>query len=271
MRILKLMISLVYFIIDLIIQILYKIAGKEKENYIVILYYHSIKNTEKKLFNDQMIYLFKYTNPIPINYNAPLLSNYRYVVITFDDGLRSVIDNALPILKKYNIPATFFIPTGYIGKIADWENKSHQERYSESVITKEDIANLPYKIISVGSHTISHKDLTNLSENEILNEIKHSKDTLESILNKKIEMLSFPYGAYNSEISQLARKNEYIYILSSSPKIVKVKKMKDEVLGRFPVQPTDWSIEFRLKVRGAYRWLPIAFQFKKSMQKMLWN
>ena len=37
------------------------------------------------------------------------------VAITFDDTFKNVKDVALPILKKYDIPATFFISTGFIG------------------------------------------------------------------------------------------------------------------------------------------------------------
>ena len=38
------------------------------------------------------------------------------MVLTFDDGYRNNLTHALPILRRFNAPATFFLPTGFINK-----------------------------------------------------------------------------------------------------------------------------------------------------------
>src|SRR5688500_2227223 len=39
----------------------------------------------------------------------------KAVLLTFDDGYKSMLEIALPILKKYSCPAVLFVPTGFVG------------------------------------------------------------------------------------------------------------------------------------------------------------
>ena len=62
------------------------------------------------------LYISKYFKPISIDYLANKIKKREYldpkwVAITFDDGFNNVILNAVPLLKKYNIPWTFCIPS----------------------------------------------------------------------------------------------------------------------------------------------------------------
>src|SRR3989344_9432279 len=65
----------------------------------------------------------------------------------------------------------------------------------------------PY--ISFGSHTLTHPDLTKISETEMEKEIALSKKELERILNKKIFHLAYPYGYYNEAAINASRKAGY--------------------------------------------------------------
>jgi hypothetical protein len=38
-----------------------------------------------------------------------------------------------------------------------------------------------------------------------------------------------------------------------------------DVVGRIEVSPTDWPLEYHLKIRGAYQWLPIAIATKRRL------
>lgn len=59
-------------------------------------------------------------------------SRYRYAAITFDDGYRDNYDLALPVLRAHNVPATFFITTGFLDRSALpwWEVVAHMVRTS---------------------------------------------------------------------------------------------------------------------------------------------
>ena len=59
-----------------------------------------------------MKFLKKFRNVVPLK---EIKKNKNAVAITFDDTFKNVFTNAFPILKKYSLPATFFITTGFIG------------------------------------------------------------------------------------------------------------------------------------------------------------
>jgi peptidoglycan/xylan/chitin deacetylase (PgdA/CDA1 family) len=103
-----------------------------------------------------------------------------YFTSSWDDG--SVYDIKLSeLLLKYNQKATFFIPLANIEK--------------REVISPEQIANLS-KDFEIGAHTVNHKYLTTISNEEAEYEIKQSKKELEFIINKQVQGFCFPGGKY---------------------------------------------------------------------------
>lgn len=100
----------------------------------VILLYHGVtksrsrgienfskKHLPLKEFDAQMKYLKNRTNVFTLRELAGMLVRYadlppKSVAVTFDDTFKNVHDVALPVLKKYGIPATFFVSTGFINK-----------------------------------------------------------------------------------------------------------------------------------------------------------
>ncbi|MBT3879764.1 MAG: polysaccharide deacetylase family protein [Candidatus Scalindua sp.] len=104
-----------------------------KDSDCIILLYHgvTIKNADdienysgKHLyynnFEKHMRYLREYTNPTSLSDIVQSIKQGetippRSVAITFDDGFQNNFSVAFPILKKYEIPATFYLSTGFIG------------------------------------------------------------------------------------------------------------------------------------------------------------
>ena len=114
----------------------------------------------------------------------------KKIVITtsWDDG--HVLDLKLAkLLKKYGIPATFYIPL----------SSSKQE-----IISPDSIRDL-YKSFEIGCHTSTHANLTQINTSQALNEIKNGKEGLEKILRHSVSMFSYPFGSYNSEIIPLLK------------------------------------------------------------------
>jgi len=101
---------------------------------------------------------------------------------SWDDG--SVYDIKLSeLLLKYNQKATFFIPLNNIEK--------------RVVLNPNQIFDLGQNF-EIGAHTVNHKYLTRISNNEAEYEIKQSKKELETILNKSVHGFCFPGGRYKS-------------------------------------------------------------------------
>ncbi|MEO0113759.1 MAG: polysaccharide deacetylase family protein, partial [candidate division WOR-3 bacterium] len=127
-----------------------------------------------------------------------ILLNEKYVSINFDDGFYSVYKNAYPLLKKYNFPFTLGLIAGYL---KDRKIKNENDyRYLTISEIKEMLENLD---IEIASHSLTHRYLTKLSDNEIEREIKESKERLEGIFGREIVTFIYPYGKYDKRVINL--------------------------------------------------------------------
>lgn len=126
----------------------------------------------------------------------------HWMVCTFDDGYKSLADDALQILKKHHFTATVFVCTGLIGKNNSWNNKDARLREHLDAI---DIVRLKAEGWEIASHGVLHKNLLKLSDMEIDYELSESKKTLERLVGF-CETYAYPYGAYNKFIRRCVEK-----------------------------------------------------------------
>jgi len=156
-----------------------------------------------------------------------------------------------------------FVPLGFISRRPSWiESKSHGDN-SEVVMTKEQIKGLPRGLVTIGTHGVSHLNLETLPEEDLRMELRESKEQLEKLTDYPVKLLSFPHGGYNERVLEAARRAGYERVFSVLPQLA---GPSDYVVGRIAVTPSDWPLEFRLKILGAYRWLPLAFQLKRKLR-----
>ena len=119
----------------------------------------------------------------------------RTVAITFDDCYR---DNlfAARVLAEHRLPATFFIPTKFIGTdhVFPWD--VGLKRMAN--LTWADIKEMQQLGHEIGSHTVSHPDLGVLDPAETRRELADSKKTLEDALQRQVRWLAYPFGGRNN-------------------------------------------------------------------------
>jgi peptidoglycan/xylan/chitin deacetylase (PgdA/CDA1 family) len=116
-------------------------------------------------------------------------------LITFDDGYRSNLEIAAPILHKFGYPAVVFVPTEFVGGCNSFDTDIQYEPH-EATCGWDELSDLERKGISVQSHGVSHRHFSKLSRNEQEYELVASKEVIESRLGKCVELFSFPYGDY---------------------------------------------------------------------------
>jgi peptidoglycan/xylan/chitin deacetylase (PgdA/CDA1 family)/PKD repeat protein len=111
---------------------------------------------------------------------AQTLPPWPGVTITFDDGYSS-LEIARPLFKQYNVVGTAFPIVGYIGTSGE--------------CTWSDLQGLLADGWEIGSHTMTHPDLTTVSDSQLDYELSMSKQLLETTLNTSVYSVALPGGA----------------------------------------------------------------------------
>ncbi len=127
------------------------------------------------------------------------------IMITFDDGYRDVWANALPVLMRMHMPATVYVITS---RISDFDPRS---------LTWGQLHALDQNGVTIGSHTVTHADLTTLSDADALTELRNSRRRLERHLNKPVQWFAYPAGAHDARIVELARRAGYVLAVTTQP------------------------------------------------------
>jgi peptidoglycan/xylan/chitin deacetylase (PgdA/CDA1 family) len=177
---------------------------------IPILSYHSISDEQSSIsistniFEKQIIFLKKLSYET-VNFDEIDPNKKNQIILTFDDGYKDILINALPILKKYNFKATCFFVTNLIGKNNNWDNKKENYKIKE-LMNPDDIKKWYENGMSVQSHSHNHLDLTKLSNMEIINELEYSKKYLKEKFNIKSDVFCYPFGKVNRNVYEITKK-----------------------------------------------------------------
>ena len=195
-------------------------------NWIPILMYHKIPKSElnsphkifvtEKNFDKHLEYFSKWgLQTLTLND----LANYSHgkidfknfpknpLILTFDDGYKDNLENANPILKKYNSKAQLFLLADDKVKHNQWDEKNiHQ---GDLIVSGIDRQKWLHSQFEIGSHGISHERITQMSESMAINELSTSKKLLESEFKKTVSVYAYTYGDTNSESATLAEAAGY--------------------------------------------------------------
>lgn len=265
-RYVKIFISLLIFSID-IVSVLFKQLFKiQTRRSCTVIYYHDVSIENRGYFAEQMNTLLRWSTPIAIGTSSINLNEgIRYSMVTFDDGFTSVFENAYPEMLQKKIPATVFITTASMGGTPKWIKGCNNPVTKDEVVSPSKLSQFrEHNLLFFGSHCVTHTNLLLLEENEIIREFSDSRLELSKILDRDVDLLSFPHGAFNSKVLKLAKKVGFKKVFTIVPKVYSIEE-DDFIIGRVKVDPTDYKIEFFLKIFGAYRWMAPVSAFKHKI------
>ncbi len=172
-----------------------------------ILTYHSLDDSGSVIsvglsrFTEQMDFLAQSGTEVVAL--AEVAKRPGSVALTFDDGFQNFAQHAMPVLQKHGFPATVFVVSGYCGRHNDWDNRTHPIPRLPLLNWKE-LGALPPEI-SIGAHTVTHRHLSLLSEDDAMNELRACRQDIEQRLGRRVEQLAYPYGASSPRVRELAR------------------------------------------------------------------
>jgi len=263
-RIINLTISLFVGVWDWLGDQLSRLVGRKARKRAIVLAYHSVTDEQRSKFASQMDVLIRNAEPVRADIDACPVQGERYAAVTFDDGFQNIVDNALPELKKRNIPSTLFVVTESLGGNRGWEHLGGDDTRQEKVMSVEQLRELSPDLVTIGSHTMTHPLLPSIDKSRLQQELAGSRLKLKQILNREVNLLSFPYGGFNDTVIEGCREAGYERVFTALP-VFAFSQPGEFVTGRVGTAPTDWPIEFRLKLAGAFRWLPYAYSLKRRI------
>jgi peptidoglycan/xylan/chitin deacetylase (PgdA/CDA1 family) len=130
------------------------------------------------------------------------------IVITFDDGEKTVYEYAFPLLKEYNMKALIFLVVDFVDKQNMWDVSVTGRRVPH--LTWSEIMEMHEYGMEFGSHTMTHRNLTRLDEKHIRYELSQSKKIIEDRLGI-CRCVSYPFNRVNPTVRGMTEQAGYTY------------------------------------------------------------
>jgi peptidoglycan/xylan/chitin deacetylase (PgdA/CDA1 family) len=259
-RFAKLVVAIVFYAITKLSRAAKRILGRQPRPICVGVFYHQVPPRHRERFARQMDHLLRWSKPVRADQDRLSDGASRCAFVAVDDGWLSFVENGLPEMKRRGIPVTIFVVAGRLGDSLGESN--------DRLITEAELRDLSCELVTIGSHTTTHARLTSLDDTDVMSELHESRTTLERILQREVRLFCFPFGAYRDAHLQQCYAAGYARVFASTP-VFESSSPSGFVVGRIRADPTDWLIEFRLKLCGAYQWMAIVMALKARFQPRL--
>ncbi len=155
----------------------------------------------------------------------------RAVVLTFDDGWDSDVEEALPILRRHGLAASFFVSPALVGR--------------PTYLTWDGVLRLDAEGMEVGTHGLDHTLLGEVPVQEASRQLRESRDRLQERLGREIESVALPGGNGGRRVARLAHAAGYRRVMGSQPGVAAGGSL---LLPRFAVRRGDSLAAFRAVV-----------------------
>lgn len=172
------------------------------------------------------------------------------VVITFDDGYRDNFTHALPVLRKYGLPATIFVTSDFCDQSV--RHPRYGREQGRLHLDWDEVRALAAEPgITIGSHTLSHPFLTSCPEEQAWEEIVESRARISGKVGRDIDFFCYPAGDYGPREVDFVRAAGYLAAVTVAPGQNRNPAAYWELL-RTEITYKDRMPEFRAKLAGAF-------------------
>lgn len=183
----------------------------------------------------------------------------RAPVITFDDGHVSQFTHALPALERAEKKAIFFITAGWTGSRSDYMTWSQLR----------ELAALGHE---VQAHGWTHALLTHCASDQLVEELRRSKQALEDGLGSPVYSISMPGGRWNASVLAACAREGYRYVYTSDPYAGTKKAGEVTVAGRAMIRCRTTAPELLRLLRSEHAFWSrekMQFHLKRSVRSVL--
>ena len=200
---------------------------------------------------------------LPDIFNFDILPHQKkdpIIAITFDDGHHSQFDFGYRILKKHQFIGNFFITVGWVG--------------TSNYVTPKNIEEMSDDGMSIQSHSMTHRFLSDLSIEDLQEELSESKQRLQQMIGATVDFLSLPGGFGSKLVLKMAREQNYRGLCTSVPKLNQINNSNFVVLDRLNITRNTSFDTFKKLVSGDFyltRKLAMAYKFKFLIRQIIGN
>jgi len=135
----------------------------------------------------------------------------RPIILTFDDGYEDNYTIALPLLRSFDCRAVIFVVTDKKRRTNFWDSGEP----TAALLTSGQMQELNRSGIEIGSHTVTHPNLTQIPVDAVRRELTESKDSIQHILGSEVLSFAYPYGALQPAIRNLVGEAEYKFAVAA--------------------------------------------------------
>lgn len=163
------------------------------------------------------------------------------VGLTFDDGYADFLDNALPLLERWGCTATLFVLPGRLGGDNAWDPLGPRK----PLLTADGVRRAADAGVEIGSHGLTHVDLTRADDALLTAETAESRALLEELTGRAVTGFCYPYGTVDRRAVDAVRDAGYGYGCAIDPG----RLNGPHVLPRVHVGQDDTAVRLFLKRR----------------------
>ncbi|MDW3214157.1 MAG: polysaccharide deacetylase family protein [Ilumatobacteraceae bacterium] len=167
------------------------------------------------------------------------------LAITFDDGLRSVLETAVPILHEFDVPATCFVVTSWLDHDHQWQR--------DKTLSWSGVRELADAGVEIGSHSLSHPDFSSITDDDARREMVESGRRISEELGTVVDSFAIPFGVaatWSDELTAMAHSAGYHHVYAQSE-----DKRPAGTIPRTFITSVDSDRRFTAALHGAYdRW-----------------
>ena len=152
------------------------------------------------------------------------------IALTFDDGYEDFYTNIFPLLKKYQLKATFYI-------IVDFLNEPNY-------LTDAQIKEMADSgLVEIASHTLDHPDLRQIGAERGAKELGLSRTKLAKISGHPVDDFAYPFGFFSLRDERLAKEAGYLTAASTYPG---TEQSKEQIYSLYRLRPGSRSGQYLL-------------------------
>lgn len=227
-----------------------------------ILCYHSVEPcwesplaVEPDAFARQAAWLRRHRRVLALHDALPRLSAggrlpSGHAALTFDDGFSALHQYVLPALLRERLPATVFLVAQTLtasGQPVDWVDTPGSEPLS--TLTLDQILEMQDAGVDFQSHSWAHRDLTGLTEEECVRDLRESRELLTDLLGRPVTLLAYPRGLHDRHVRSAAAKAGYTHAFSLPER---GEEPEEYAIPRVGIYRGNSDVTFRIKAARPY-------------------